>query len=998
MEVFDMRLLRATINGFGNWVDQTIDFENESFICLYGENEAGKSTMHQFILFMLFGLTPKWRTYYRPKTSSRMGGRLLVSDESIGEFTIERFDEVRSGSALCYSHDGNEYAEDWLRERLQGMTYQTYQSILSFSSMDLYGIETMSETDLGEVLLGIGLTGSKNILSIEKELDNRMGTLFKPNGTKPEVNQQLNKLDELFQVLTAYKNDESAYREKKMYIQSLEEKLGDLQEKYRHGKEACTLLEKQQQALPLIGDYKYCTEQLDGYPHVLSFPENGLERLYQLNEKALPLKSELSVLQDNDKAYNKKKLALKERLYEDTIYEQAGTLKLSEQTYLTNKRDIEMLVDAIESEQSHLQNELEHLQIDLTIDDLQQMTFPFHLEKTWNTLKQENNQLHHERKQLEEEHFSLNEKNKRTATEQKELKSTLMDETEIIKLADKVDAYNQQEYVNLQSGNDNKNELKWEQMTKSKKRQSNIVITISVILSILLAATGMMMETMPASIYIISLFILLAGISQWIWQRKSIQTLSSLFKIDDEIKHTVDIVTKEEKDDAARILRDDDRKQQDLDTLSDQKRTLEVQLMQLEEKEKSLEAKEASQKKQVTEQYEIYPFLKGIDIAYWTELFQNLKYLKQFVQKQDKRKEELAVLYERQEMIAGKLSAFLDSQGFGHNKKDIESQFKLIDELIETYQVSMSSVKQYDEWMEQNKQKQQAVYQQLKTYEREMEALFKHAHVHSAEAFYKVGADLEKRNKLIAEKKQLEHQILTILTQSEFQVMIDDSSSVFDLQQRMSEREQQMDGLTEKIEEIREKYARENINLENMETSEDFSETSHRFQMEREQLQKWSYEWSVLKTAKEMLVDTKRIYRDTYLHKIIEQTSIYFSTLTDGRYKRIFSPTENTLFQVESEDLVRYNVRELSKGTIDQLYISLRIAISEVLSQNLLLPFIIDDAFVHFDSIRTERMMQIFAQLAKKQQIIIFTSNKGIFQSQHSLLEIDLGDAVRIKS
>src|SRR5699024_6107018 len=171
---------RANINGFGNWVDESIDFENESFICIYGENETGKSTLHQFILFMLFGFTPKQRAFYHPKTSSRMGGRILIMDEAFGEITIERFDGVRNGQALCFTPDGNEYTEDWLKKRLHGMTYQTYHSIFSFSAEDLYGIQTMSEADLGEVLLGIGLTGSKNIFAIEKELDNQMGALFKP--------------------------------------------------------------------------------------------------------------------------------------------------------------------------------------------------------------------------------------------------------------------------------------------------------------------------------------------------------------------------------------------------------------------------------------------------------------------------------------------------------------------------------------------------------------------------------------------------------------------------------------------------------------------------------------------------------------------------------------------------------------------------------------------------------------------------------------------------
>src|SRR5690625_6732078 len=78
MEVNKLKLMRATIYGFGSWVDDTVDFSGDSYICIYGENESGKSTLQHFILFMLFGLPPKMRSFYRPKSSSKLGGRLKL--------------------------------------------------------------------------------------------------------------------------------------------------------------------------------------------------------------------------------------------------------------------------------------------------------------------------------------------------------------------------------------------------------------------------------------------------------------------------------------------------------------------------------------------------------------------------------------------------------------------------------------------------------------------------------------------------------------------------------------------------------------------------------------------------------------------------------------------------------------------------------------------------------------------------------------------------------
>src|SRR5690625_7106290 len=84
MEVNKLKLMRATIYGFGSWVDDTVDFSGDSYICIYGENESGKSTLQHFILFMLFGLPPKMRSFYRPKSSrDRKSTRLNSSHVAI---------------------------------------------------------------------------------------------------------------------------------------------------------------------------------------------------------------------------------------------------------------------------------------------------------------------------------------------------------------------------------------------------------------------------------------------------------------------------------------------------------------------------------------------------------------------------------------------------------------------------------------------------------------------------------------------------------------------------------------------------------------------------------------------------------------------------------------------------------------------------------------------------------------------------------------------------
>ncbi|WP_054754948.1 ATP-binding protein [Piscibacillus salipiscarius] len=62
---------------------------------------------------------------------------------------------------------------------------------------------------------------------------------------------------------------------------------------------------------------------------------------------------------------------------------------------------------------------------------------------------------------------------------------------------------------------------------------------------------------------------------------------------------------------------------------------------------------------------------------------------------------------------------------------------------------------------------------------------------------------------------------------------------------------------------------------------------------------------------------------------------------------------------VKSTSGLWFDVSQLSEGTADQLYIALRFALNDSLSTYVHLPFILDDAFVHFDQSRKEQVLKL---------------------------------------
>lgn len=91
-----MKLLKLHINGFGRWIEQEINFQ-PGFNLIYGPNEAGKSTLLQFILAMFYGLgdlrgkslLDRPRERFQPWSGTAYGGTITFADATM-VYKLER--------------------------------------------------------------------------------------------------------------------------------------------------------------------------------------------------------------------------------------------------------------------------------------------------------------------------------------------------------------------------------------------------------------------------------------------------------------------------------------------------------------------------------------------------------------------------------------------------------------------------------------------------------------------------------------------------------------------------------------------------------------------------------------------------------------------------------------------------------------------------------------------------------------------------------------------
>ncbi len=141
--------------------------------------------------------------------------------------------------------------------------------------------------------------------------------------------------------------------------------------------------------------------------------------------------------------------------------------------------------------------------------------------------------------------------------------------------------------------------------------------------------------------------------------------------------------------------------------------------------------------------------------------------------------------------------------------------------------------------------------------------------------------------------------------------------------------------------------------------------------------QKLTKENEALALALETLRDAGEDISHRITPRLSMRTAEIFSKLTDSRYEAVLLDRELKASAKPVDDTVPRETAFLSAGTVDQLYLAVRLAICELaLPSEKTSPIILDDALVNFDDERCERALEFLRELAKDRQIVLFTCHR----------------------
>jgi len=130
-----------------------------------------------------------------------------------------------------------------------------------------------------------------------------------------------------------------------------------------------------------------------------------------------------------------------------------------------------------------------------------------------------------------------------------------------------------------------------------------------------------------------------------------------------------------------------------------------------------------------------------------------------------------------------------------------------------------------------------------------------------------------------------------------------------------------------------------------------------------------------LEIAKEIFCECLDNIRKVFGPELNNQASEIFKDITGDKYNKIYVQKDYKI--IINNNFFDRNYESFSSGTIDQAYLSLRIAVSKLISKNKI-PLILDDVLVRYDSNRVMNTLNFFKKISKDTQIILFTCHDYI--------------------
>lgn len=1024
-----MKIDDIHVDGFGRFNQLSIEDLQPGLTIFSGANEAGKSTLLAFIRFMLFGFssTKTSPNRYPPLLGGKHGGRMVITTDSDERCVIERY--VERGSTAKVTHSDGSLGDSGGFSKLLGYADQNiFENVYAFGLNELQKFDSLNNDSIHDKLYSVGAgLGSVSISDVQKYLKKQNENLYKKQGRKPPMNKLFIDIKELDIRINDLEKDQSKYdslhrdlETKSRLIEQLRNERLDIKKKLDHVEDMMSVWDD-------WNDLQDLQALLKELPILETFPENGsndLERILEKREEITDMISSLKENMDkNDIEINN--ITLNENLLQqrDTILDLGNGIE----KYRSERDLLPVLKGKLEEEQSDFSDLLNELGPQWNVEKLNRFdrSIPARetviqkrkaIEEIGTAIIEIQNELTQANRNIERINADIERNN-----EKQDQHEVQINDEEVEQRLDAIRNLRVKDPVL----NDKKSELKSikkeeallttiQPKTITIGQQSPLwpasVIVMAAILclaygyfidKLLLGTTMFILLTATAVVYFISIRRNISkfgetpddsDITKDKLQQKSFkqQLETEIESLNKEMLNFAnlcgfnEIPQPELREQKYDDLQGDKTKLKTVSDLRADQEGLLKEKKKLDEQVAELREKLADEETTLSKMYHEWEnWLSNYDLdsnlspESILEIFSTIKtcYLKQ---------KTITTLESQISSIEISIQAYEDKiisvlEKCGRVRSGIS-----LDTELENLRADVESERGNSEQLEQLRTYGKKHFVELESAEVKYNKLEKDllnmlaaGSSNNEEGFRKNAHIWNEHVRLNNEIKTAISQIRRVSGDGELYDRFISELEIVDinkLERNQLELQECLEALDTEISTATDERGGIRNQIEQLEYRAEGSMLRMKKEVLNEDLHKKSRDWASYVLAQDILRRAIEVYEKERQPAVIVEAQSFFSSITHGRYKRIYSPVGSSDIFVEDNDGRQKETFQLSKGTVEQLYLALRFGfIKEIGKHSETLPIIFDDILVNFDPIRSKTAGDAIKQLATTNQIFYFT-------------------------
>ena len=218
---------------------------------------------------------------------------------------------------------------------------------------------------------------------------------------------------------------------------------------------------------------------------------------------------------------------------------------------------------------------------------------------------------------------------------------------------------------------------------------------------------------------------------------------------------------------------------------------------------------------------------------------------------------------------------------------------------------------------------------------------------------------------------QIDYEIEKIKEEYQEKVEVDNILDTFDLENMQDQLKETEEELNKNKLLLHEMEIEEKNILQKLENMIVLQEEYQNLEEEQKELEE---ENQCINLTREYLVKAYEKMKSTITPRFTQNLSQTIAEISDHKYHQVMLNDENGLI-IENQFGEYIPIDRLSVGTIDQLYLSLRLSMIDEISDETM-PIILDEAFAYYDDTRLENILQFLLKKSNKHQLLIFTCTK----------------------